>query len=447
MRQSRSRTRHVALLMSGIGAVLVLGCSDNRPGGVGLGSGGARTGSGGSATAGSGGTAGETPGDTGGMGAPIGPTFVDGTRLVAQTYSFPGTAPLFVGIFDRQEKVACAFRAASDGQLRCLPPSKLNVPDPPPADRWLAGSEVAVAATGLRLRQHRIVALDGSSFPNWISGELMDDSVSEPCSPDTTREKEGTGEGVCLPRYALATGIFFADASCTVPVAQPFMGPMPLIVATPKRELFALGEKVGGTIFTQYASGGACTEFPAGSGDFYRVGAPLPAQTVATVRIAPRGTGRLMLQTVEFEGAGVAHVRHDAQSSPYAGQGPYYDRSLALLCRPTWTVSGELRCVPDDAYYVSETWLTNFADPDCTQPVVNSSMATFAVVLRRDDTQGRQVVVEVRKLGTEYTRTAYTRENSPTRECHEYLKGAGYPLGEVVPTDSFAAVEARTGQE
>src|SRR5688500_18845644 len=103
MRQPRSRSRHVVLLAAGLGVVSVLGCSGDRPGGVGRGSGGAGTGSGGSAMTGSGGTAGSAPGDTGGMGAPIGPTFVDGTRLVAQTYSFPGTAPLFVGVFDRQE--------------------------------------------------------------------------------------------------------------------------------------------------------------------------------------------------------------------------------------------------------------------------------------------------------------------------------------------------------
>ena len=430
-----------------MGAALVLACSDHRPERRRSGIGGRGRRCGRKQLAGSGGAAGSTPGDASGTGVPVGPTFIDGTRLVAQTYWFPGTEPLFVGVFDRQENVACAFRVASDGQLRCLPPSKPNVPDPMPEGRWQAGTEEPVVATGLRLRQHRIVGLDGSAFPSWISGELMDDASSEPCRPETTDEKDGTGEGVCLPRHALATGVFFADAACTALIAQPGTGVTPVLVATPKREVFSLGEKVVGATFIQYAMGAVCTEFPAGSGDFYRVGAPLPAGTVASVRLAPRGTERLMLETIEFQGAGVVHVRHNGQSSPYAGDGPYYDRSLGTSCRPTWTATGELRCVPADALYVSEASLTNFADSNCTQPVVNGNMVTSAVVLRADSTQGRQVVVAVRRIGTEYSKTAYSRQNNTAGECREFLKGSGYPLGDIIPVDSFAAVEARTGHE
>jgi hypothetical protein len=449
MRQARRRSGHFVLLTAGLGAAFALGCSGSGRAGNGPGSGGAGSGSGGDAMTGSGGMGGATFADTGGVGGgiPVGPTFVDGTRLVAQTYSFPGTPPLFVGVFDRQEKVACLFRAASDGQLRCLPPRKPNVPDPMPADRWQAGTEMAGAANGLRLRQHRIVGSDGSSFPSWLGGELLDEASSEPCRPDTTREEDGTGQGICLPRHALATGIFFADATCTSAAAQQEGDIVPLLIATPKREVFALGDKVVGTTFIQYVSGGACMEFPAASGvQFYRIGAALPAGTVAPVQIVPRGSGRLMLRTVEFQGAGVAHVRHNGQSLPYAGEGPYYDRSLGMMCRPTWTASAELRCVPDDAYYVPEAWLTNFADPDCTRPVVASDAPT-AVLLRSDPVQDRQVVVEVRKVATESTTTAYSREYNTARECREFIKGAGHPLGDVVPLDGFAAVEARTGQE
>jgi hypothetical protein len=304
-----------------------------------------------------------------------------------------------------------------------------------------------VAATGLRLRQHRIVSDDGSSFPNWISGEMMDAEASEPCRPDITHEKDGSGQGICLPRHALATGVFFADAACTVPVAQPESQAMPVLIATPKREVFSLGDKVVGPTFIQYAIGTPCSAFPAGDAEFYRVGPPLPAGTVASVRLVPLGSERLMLQTVVFQRTGVVHVRYDGQLSPSAGEGPYYDRVLASSCRPVWTVSGEMRCVPADAYYVPEAWLTNFADPACTQPVVNSSMASLAVLLRPDSAQERQVVSEVRKLGTEYTKTAYSRQNNSAGECREYLRGAGYPLGDVIPIASFAAVVARTGQE
>src|SRR4051794_6758939 len=112
MRQRRNRFG-TALLMSVAGAVLILACSGHRSSDVTLGSGGAGADAGGSSVAGSGGAAGSMPDDASGTGLPVGPTFIDGTRLVAQTYLVPGTEPLFVGVFDRQENVACAFRIAS----------------------------------------------------------------------------------------------------------------------------------------------------------------------------------------------------------------------------------------------------------------------------------------------------------------------------------------------
>lgn len=451
--------------IAAIAALLILGCSGKRIAASDSEAGAAGTSSDGAAADGASGVAGWTADDAetadagemadaggaaadgGGPGAMVGPTFVDGTRLVAQTYSFPGTEPLFVGIFDRQENAACAFRIASDGQLRCLPQRKPNLPDPAPADRWQAGTELAVAATGLRLRQRRIVSLDGSAFPSWISGELLDDDSSEPCQPDITREKDGTGEGVCLPRHALATGIFFADAACTVPLAQPQTELPPVLIATPKREVFAVGAKVAGSAFTQFGMGAPCSEFPAGNGEFYGVGLPLPAGTVASVQLRPLGSERLMLETIGFQGAGVAHVRHNGQSSPSAADGPYYDRLLTTLCRPTWTVSGELRCLPADAFYEREAALTNFADPECTQPVVNSGTSSTVVLLRSDSAAEREVVIEVRRISPEYSTTGYSRQNNSAGECREYLRGSGHPLGDLIAFDSFAAVVAHTGQQ
>jgi hypothetical protein len=441
---------------------LALGCSGNRTAGAGVGSGGATIGPGDGASGGAndsggaGGSPGAGPGGgwggSAGVGALSEPTFQDGSRLVAQTYLAAGAAPLFVGIYDRQERVACEFRVATDGKLRCLPVGQGSVPDPEPADRWLEGTEVMGADTGLRLRRFLVLTPDGGAFPNWVSGELADDVYRKPCHPSATREADGTGEGVCLPTYGFLAGLYFADAACTQPLAEgSAKGVMPVLITTPKHALFAVGAMFTGPMFVQYATGGLCSPYPDGAdpngNDRYRVGEPLPASAAAALRIAPRGSGRLALQTVEFEGVALTHVRHRAAFTfYYPHDGTYFDRDLGRLCRPTPTVGGELRCMPDDATYASETFLTNFADPDCTQPVVNGK-ATLAVLLQLDSTQGRQVVVGVRKVGAEFTPTAYSRENNIARECREYLKGAGHPLGDVVPLDSFATVAMRTGKE
>lgn len=422
-------------------------CTGGRMAGPGGGAG--ADGSGG-ASPGSGG-AGSSSGGAAGQGTLVGPTFSDGTRLKAQSYSFEGTAPLFVGIYDAQEKVACEFRQATDGKLRCLPANAIGAVDPAtvlPPERWQEGTEMVGPATGLRLRQSRIGSTDGGAFPNWLSGPLADDDRGEPCLPDTTREVDGTGAGLCLPRnVASARGIDFSDAGCTQVLATTAgPGVVPRMIVSFERELFAVGERFEGPTFMKLGTGTAssCLEVAPGGADYYRIGEGLPADTVAKVLIVPRGAGRLALQTIEFEGQGLAHVRHRMLSSPFRGEGVYFDRHQGMMCRPTWTVAGELRCTPDVAEYEPETWLTNFADPACTRPLLNVKVP-MVVVLRRDDATGRQLAVEVRRVSQTGTQTAYTRENSQTRECHEYIKGSGYPLGDVLPLETFARVEASTG--
>jgi len=191
-------------------------CAGSRtPAGPG---GGAGAGGTGGASSGSGGAGG---GGGNGAGVLVGPTFADGSRLKAQSYVVDGAAPLFVGIYDAQEKVACEFRQATDGKLRCLPATSIGAVDPAtvlPPERWQEGTETAGEATGLRLRQNRIASSDGGFFPSWINGPLSDDTRAEPCLPDTTREADGSGLGVCMPRHAMNRKIDFSDAGCTQPL-------------------------------------------------------------------------------------------------------------------------------------------------------------------------------------------------------------------------------------
>jgi hypothetical protein len=412
----------------------------------GAGGGRAGAGGGGAGTGGAGGGGASVPGGTGGGWTSPEPNFHNGSRLVARTFSFPGTAPLIAGIYDRQERVECEFRAATDGKLRCLPANSVGPADPAtvePSERWQEGVEIAPATTG-RVGRNEIHSTDGGQFANWISGELRDTQFGQPCRPDTTRPMDGTGDGLCLPSFA-AVGGFFSDAACGQPLASVDGNWTPFVVFSPKRQLFALGEVYTGPAFISFAMGASCMAFPAGSGTrFFAIGNPLPSGTIASVQMIPRGNGRLGVQMIESEGQSVAPVRYRDLSLPYgSAEGPYFDRDLGVLCRPTWTAAGDVRCVPADSDFVPASWLTNFADSACTQPVVLNKKAT-AVVLRSDAALARQVIVEVRRIGAAPSATGYTMMGSA---CHEYLKGAGYPLGDVVPLESFARLDVTTGAE
>src|SRR5207244_8438678 len=134
---------------------------------------------------------------------------------------------------------------------------------------------------------------------------------------------------------------------------------------------FTLGELYQGPVYISLAMGGACNEFPSPANPFYRIGTPLAVGAVAPIQLVPRGSGRLALQMIESEARSVAPLRHRDLSRPSSNvSGPYFDRQLGLLCQPAWMINGEARCAPVDALYQPATWLTAFADPACTQPVV-----------------------------------------------------------------------------
>lgn len=444
----RARRGHRGWLgLALVAGALASACSGSRPaserGSGGGASGGAASGGGvsGGGASGSGGAGGAlavvTPPDA---------TFTDGTRLVARTYAYPGTAPLFVGIYDRQEKVDCEYRLTTDGKLRCVPAKTVGTVDPatvPPLERWQEGTEQPRRGSAGRLRQNQVVAADGSAFPSYVSGELFDDTTDEPCRPDTTRELDGTGTGACLPRHAANHGIIFADAQCTSPLAvAETPGPIPLLIATPAREVFALGDRFEGQTFIKLGppATAACVDFPSNGSTYYRVGAALPVDTVAALRVVPVGSGRLRLRTVAIQNTGVTHVRHRMLSLPSGGEGPYYDGDRGALCRPSRTTTGEVRCVPDSGDYLVEGALTNFADPQCTQPLTFLKVSAH-VLMRSNAATGRYEVIEVRTVGDTMTPTAYSRMGGT--ECREYLKGAGYPIGDVIPLETFARLDVR----
>ena len=414
---------------------------------AGSGSGGASMGGGpgGADMAGAGGVDGT--GGAGGAGwMALEPDFHDGARLVARSFSFAGTPSLFVGIYDRERAVECEFRATPDGKLRCLPATAIGPADPAtvmPLEQWQEGVEAAATAPIGRLVLNQILSADGGRFPNWVSGEFRDVGFGQPCRPNTSWQPDGTGEGFCLPIYAAAGGIFFSDAACSQPLASIDSGLQPWLVATPKRELFTLGEPYQGPAYISFAMGAACNEFPSSATPFYKIGTPLQAGAVAPIQLVPRGSGRLALQMIESEARSVAPLRHRDLSRPSSNvYGPYFDRQLGLLCQPVWMMNGETLCAPVDALYQPTTWLTAFADPACTQPVV-AEKRPLAVIVTANAALARDVVVEIRRVADTPSATGYTRNAAGA--CGESLKSAGYPLGDAVPPETYAHLDATTG--
>jgi hypothetical protein len=177
-------------------------------------------------------------GGCGGGGAPAdmwtdpGADFRDGSRLIARTFSYPGSPALFVGIFDRARGVECEFGVATDNKLRCLPADGVGPVDPTtvePADQWQEGVEAAGAGTG-RVLRNEIHATDGGIFPNRISGDFIDAGFGQPCNPDVVSPPGDRGDGVCLPGSAFAGDNFFSGAGCSVELASAAANPMPFVV-------------------------------------------------------------------------------------------------------------------------------------------------------------------------------------------------------------------------
>jgi hypothetical protein len=366
-------------------------------------------------------------------GAALDPTFTDGSRLVAQQFSFPGTAPLFAGIYDRQESVACQFRPASDGSLRCLPDAAAG--ETP--ERWVSGVAMPGPATGLRLQRYEINSADGGRFPNWWNGELYDADAGEPCVASVRDEQvDGTGVGVCMPRSA-STGNFFADAACTEALAiTPDTSPLPLLAVALDNQLYAIGEQWTGPMFL--GLGGSCTEFVPSGTRAFRTGASLPADTVPSLQIAPRGDGRLAVQIIEAQGVGLTTVRYQhLPFTPSATTGPYWDRDLGIACWPMPTVDHETLCAPADATVETRPDLLGFGDPACTQRVIGLDRA-FAIFAMADP--GRALAFEVHRIAGPPTSTGYVVSDAG---CTEYPKGSGYPVGETVPLASFARLTAK----
>jgi hypothetical protein len=367
----------------------------------------------------------------GGGSSAIPAPFTDGSRLVAQQLSYPGTTPLFVGIYDRDEGVACEFRPAADGSNRCLPPNDAAAAQTP--ERWVKGRLYALA-TGQRLVRNEIHGDDNSVFPALWWGELYDTRTFEPCSADF---RTGMPNGTCLPRHAEITSMF-ADDTCAVRVATSAEDSRePLLAVDDKGALFSLGGEWVGTTFIGF--GTTCLELPLTATRAYLIGEPLPANTVASLRAIPLGDGRLGLKTLEAGGGGITTMpyRH-YPGQPTPDSAPYWDGAHGLFCSPMATVDGDTLCLPADASVETRPDLLAFADGSCEQPVI--AFARAYAIFAESDAAGPRAY-EVHRVGTVEGATAF--EKSDTGACNEAIKRAGYPVGEAVSLSAFARLTVK----
>jgi hypothetical protein len=357
------------------------------------------------------------------------PTFTDGARLVARQVTYPGAPPVFAGIHDQTEGVACDFRAAGDGSLRCLPDDAAAGDTP---ERWVLGAAMPEPPTGQRLRRHEIHGADGSRFPDRWAGELYDDVAGQPCAADFRTSPD---DGFCLPPHA-DIGAFFADTACSEPVAILWSsGPEPVVAVAPDGAVRAVSEPWTGATF--YRAGTTCQELTVTGGTtrVYRVGEALPAGTVAPVQLALQGSGRLAAHVLAARGLPLTTRRfHLTSSYPSLQSAPYHDRDLGLACAPLTTAGQAILCLPADAAFDTRPDLLDFADPGCTQPVISLRRA-FAIFAQADP--AGPLVTEVHRVADTPSATGYALLAAG---CTEYLKGAGYPVGDSVPLPSFASL-------
>jgi hypothetical protein len=365
------------------------------------------------------------------------PTFTDGSRLVAQTFWSPGTVPLFVGIHDRDEGVACVFRPAVDGSLRCLPDDPAAAETP---ERWVAGTQMPGPPAGRRLQRYEVYSADGGRFPDRLFGELYDADMGEPCGALLFDSQDGTTGAYCLPRHA-SVGGFFADAGCSEPVATaPEAGREPLLaLALDTYQLHELGEPVTGRTFIKLAA--TCQAFPLTGMRIYRLGAPLPNGAVANLTVVPRGDGRLRLQTLQYEGEDLTTVayRH-YPGSPSVASAPYRDPTFeypGLPCFPMLAVDGSTYCLPADAYVATRPDLLRFGDPACSHRVI--PIRRYWAIFAAADPAGA-VAVEVHRADPRSSDTGYVLDSVG---CREDVKSAGYPVSaDVTALDQFVRLVA-----
>jgi hypothetical protein len=207
---------------------------------------------------------------------------------------------------------------------------------------------------------------------------------------DTTLATECTlrlasdGQPRCLPLANASTGSFYADSSCTTPLAQAptVCGSSPLgsyalhytyvgkaggMNGPWQVSVYSLGATYTGNVYTGTpAQCSQDTNLP--SYPLYTVGGEVAASTFASMTVHAPGSGPTP-STSDLEQNG-SRIGWETMTTADGFSGAYfaYDSSLAQQCLYEYAGDGANRCVP---YYTGDI-SDYFADSTCTTPVFDT---------------------------------------------------------------------------
>lgn len=398
-----------------LAGVLVLACGSDGSGGrssKGIAAGGS---GGGAGAGGSGGAVGE--GGTGGVGGSGGsgqggdggsggealvpyddPTGRSGTRLRRRYFEAGTGAWMTTDFWDTELEVACSFRTAVDGAIRCLPRTFDDVyytdagcsepfigtfGDWPPAcsDGWamaadnriyrrtgepavLSGGRVyyrtSTGCEAIAILPQEAWTLELVPASRFVRGQRVDEARADGLVARFVEGDDGsrallevvhqtrgytcsfTEDGRCLPQRR-SSRMRYADAACTQPLAYYSVPEPPPLIAfegednacLQPNQVWETGPRFEGSRAYRRTDEG-CVEFTVLSWDYYyRLGAEIPAHELPRATRTTEGDGRLLARRwVDSNG--------DVLGRAYA----FWDTAFDEECEPVQVGADQLACVP-----------------------------------------------------------------------------------------------------
>jgi hypothetical protein len=284
--------------------------------------------------------------------------FRSGERLRARLWGDRDGAANFDGWYDSLLELACEFRTAEDGLLRCLPVTSINCPSASPTNEadpseFVAGEAKLEPSSLPGLDVRTIVAEDGAWFIQAVHSEEFDSDCL------LARTDRGT---VCLPlnKTDAIDPDVFGDASCELPAVTSALGPSgescdrdpEFFLAEAEgcpyspRPVYAVGETVAGE-FRPAASG--CVEIRVPGDETRLVGEAIPSSRF--VALEDKLVGRGLMR---------ARYASDRERPLLVGEA-FFDAATGDLCHNFGSCDGTIRCVAETSLKM------RYEDAACTK--------------------------------------------------------------------------------
>jgi hypothetical protein len=281
---------------------------------------------------------------------------------------------------------------------------------------------------GPRLSARVLVAEDGARE---LTG-LYDEDRHEECIFEARADKTS----LCAPYHGAsllnAQSDLFVDAACTLPAAftHDTCG-APTVITDDSGGFFAVYADLSGI----YSSAkGSCTFTPTPKGNYFSVGAPIPASAFASLAVAHEGNGRIQ----------TAYAR--APTGERTTSLGFYDSAKAVQCTSEQAGDGVERCLPKTLGSLGIEYL----DAACAQPVYRvvegpAPAPSPGTYLSDYETPGCGECLTVLAVGPQMPTPGAVYTNGSGR-CVPFVDTAGstyYGVTPVSPTD-FVEVTSTT---